>query len=252
MKNYSKKKRAFTLAEVLITLGIIGVVAALTIPTLISNYQKKVTVAKLKYAYSVLTGAFKMAEVDYGTDPAVWQGSSFNINDFNFLYSTYFKPYLETFNVNQGNICEYYKCASTYKNLAGLDMHQHAWSGSFYLKNGIFIHIHPYHCGFSCRKLGVSALMGGYCDILYIDVNGPEHGPNVLGKDVFEYMLAIGSTIYNSVLVPPCSGYTRDELLKKCSKDFDGAACGAVGGYSCCATLIMQDGWQIKDDYPWF
>ena len=35
------KKRAFTLAEVLITLGIIGVVAAMTIPTLISNYQKK-------------------------------------------------------------------------------------------------------------------------------------------------------------------------------------------------------------------
>ena len=64
MKNYNKRKRAFTLAEVLITLGIIGVVAALTIPTLISNYQKKVTVAKLKYAYSVLIGAFKMAEVD--------------------------------------------------------------------------------------------------------------------------------------------------------------------------------------------
>ena len=36
-----RKKRAFTLAEVLITLGIIGVVAALTIPTLINNYQTK-------------------------------------------------------------------------------------------------------------------------------------------------------------------------------------------------------------------
>ena len=35
------KRFAFTLAEVLITLGIIGVVAALTIPTLISNYQIK-------------------------------------------------------------------------------------------------------------------------------------------------------------------------------------------------------------------
>ena len=34
------KKRAFTLAEVLITLGIIGIVAALTMPTLIGNYQK--------------------------------------------------------------------------------------------------------------------------------------------------------------------------------------------------------------------
>ena len=34
-------KRAFTLAEVLITLGIIGVVAAITIPTLVANYNVK-------------------------------------------------------------------------------------------------------------------------------------------------------------------------------------------------------------------
>ena len=41
------KNRAFTLAEVLITLGIIGVVAAMTIPTLITYTQKKETIAKL-------------------------------------------------------------------------------------------------------------------------------------------------------------------------------------------------------------
>ncbi len=38
----TKQTSAFTLAEVLITLAIIGIVAALTIPTLISNYQKKI------------------------------------------------------------------------------------------------------------------------------------------------------------------------------------------------------------------
>lgn len=42
-----KKVFAFTLAEVLITLGIIGIVAAMTIPTLINNYQKKITVTRL-------------------------------------------------------------------------------------------------------------------------------------------------------------------------------------------------------------
>ncbi len=36
-------RKGFTLAEVLITLGIIGVVAAITIPSLITNYQKTVT-----------------------------------------------------------------------------------------------------------------------------------------------------------------------------------------------------------------
>ena len=55
-----KKKAAFTLAEVLITLGIIGVVAALTLPTLIANYQKKVYVNQLKKSVSVLSNGFKL------------------------------------------------------------------------------------------------------------------------------------------------------------------------------------------------
>ena len=44
----TKIKLAFTLAEVLITLGIIGIVAAMTIPTLLAKYQEKQTVTKLK------------------------------------------------------------------------------------------------------------------------------------------------------------------------------------------------------------
>ena len=43
-----KMQIAFTLSEVLITLGIIGIVAAMTLPALIGNYQKHVTVNKLK------------------------------------------------------------------------------------------------------------------------------------------------------------------------------------------------------------
>ena len=42
------KKSAFTLADVLILLGIIGVVAAMTMPTLLAKYQEKQTVTKLK------------------------------------------------------------------------------------------------------------------------------------------------------------------------------------------------------------
>ena len=47
-----KKKFAFTLAEVLITLSILGVVAAISIPNIIQQYQKRVTITKLKKAYS--------------------------------------------------------------------------------------------------------------------------------------------------------------------------------------------------------
>ena len=47
-------KKAFTLAEVLITLGIIGVVASMTLPAIIQKNNEKTTVSKLKKVYSVL------------------------------------------------------------------------------------------------------------------------------------------------------------------------------------------------------
>ncbi|PWL80398.1 hypothetical protein DBY21_01910 [Candidatus Gastranaerophilales bacterium] len=47
----------FTLAEVLITLGIIGIVAAMTLPSVIGKYQKKVTVERLKKVYTSLSQA---------------------------------------------------------------------------------------------------------------------------------------------------------------------------------------------------
>ena len=62
---YHNKNKAFTLAEVLITLGVIGIVAALTLPSLISNHQEKVKITKLKKAYSVLSSAYTMAKAKY-------------------------------------------------------------------------------------------------------------------------------------------------------------------------------------------
>lgn len=51
----SKMKLAFTLAEVLITLGIIGVVATITIPTLITNIQDKQFRVKFKESISIIS-----------------------------------------------------------------------------------------------------------------------------------------------------------------------------------------------------
>ena len=64
----SKGLQGFTLAEVLITLGIIGVVAALTLPALIQNYQKQVYVNALKKSVSTLENGFKMALAEDGVD----------------------------------------------------------------------------------------------------------------------------------------------------------------------------------------
>ena len=64
---HSPRRVAFTLAEVLITLGIIGVVAAMTLPTLISNYQAKQRVTQLKKVYSVLNQAYLRVKEKYGS-----------------------------------------------------------------------------------------------------------------------------------------------------------------------------------------
>ena len=61
---FSRKCTAFTLAEVLITLGIIGVVAAMTMPTLINNINNKANINKLKREYSLFQQAFQQIAAD--------------------------------------------------------------------------------------------------------------------------------------------------------------------------------------------
>ena len=65
------KKPGFTMAEVLITIGIIGLVAALTFPILIKQYNYKITETRLKKFYTTINQAVMLAEVKYG-DKTSW------------------------------------------------------------------------------------------------------------------------------------------------------------------------------------
>ena len=64
-------KKAFTLAEVLITLTIIGVIAALTIPTLMKKYDEAATVSKVKKMYTTIANAVRVWQVENGCDTDV-------------------------------------------------------------------------------------------------------------------------------------------------------------------------------------
>src|SRR5574344_267365 len=125
-----RNKEAFTLAEVLIVLGIIGVIAAMTIPTLIQNYQKNQTVTHLKATYTILYQALKSAEADYG-DMSTWD---FPTNDDNaqtvkFLH-TYMLPYLKTINIDD--------TTSSFTLINGVKVNCHCW-GPIHL----FIYLQP-------------------------------------------------------------------------------------------------------------
>mgnify|MGYP000358167703 FL=1 len=76
--HHSLRKTAFTLAEVLITLGIIGVVAAMTMPTLIESHNRQVVETRLEKFYSTINQAIVRAEVDFG-DRSDWYQDTNNI-----------------------------------------------------------------------------------------------------------------------------------------------------------------------------
>ena len=89
----TKIKFGFTLAEVLITLGIIGVVAAMTIPTLISKNQKRVIEAKLKEDYSIIQQVIKSNEGnDVDMSMLLQDGNTDSQKEW---FETYFAPYMK-------------------------------------------------------------------------------------------------------------------------------------------------------------
>ncbi len=75
-----RKYIGFTLAEVLITLGIIGIVASLTIPMLIQDYRNNVAETRLKKFYSTMNQAIALSINDNG-DVETWDYFNYEIRD---------------------------------------------------------------------------------------------------------------------------------------------------------------------------
>ena len=90
------KKCAFTLAEVLITLGIIGVVAAITIPSLVTSYQKHVVETKLARFNSTMNQTMRLSMADNG-DPDSWleRNHNYSYPETVEFMNTYFLPYMK-------------------------------------------------------------------------------------------------------------------------------------------------------------
>ncbi len=106
--SHPKRQCGFTLAEVLITLGIIGVVAAITIPTLMTNYKAHKLRTRYLKAYSIAQQAFRLMEGDdVSTDPSTYRV----LGDGKF-YKTYMKYFQAPFDcgywsdgINVSNLC---------------------------------------------------------------------------------------------------------------------------------------------------
>ncbi len=178
--HFSRKRAAFTLAEVLITLGIIGVVATMTIPVLINKYQEQVTVNKVKKFYSMINQALLMSIKDNGYIDE-WQYS--NVTEF----ADYLKPYLKIIKdcgTQSG-------CLSIGKKiyLSGNGTTQSYDSGNYYrmiLADNSYMWFRKSFNNNSC--IDSDGGWSNICGLIFIDINGNKK-PNTFGKDTFVFYI---------------------------------------------------------------
>ena len=186
---YRLKKCAFTLAEVLITLGIIGVVAAMTMPSLIQRHREKVIVSQLKKSYSTLQQAYLMTVNELGT-PDQWtlkddlQTDNDDVDDSNNLLY-YMKDYLKITKYCGGKALGCW--ANTY-SLKGSAFQSHESLNRYskaILADGesILTYVMSPDCSSS------NGAIHNICGFFRVDVNGPKQ-PNQMGKDVFSFYIA--------------------------------------------------------------
>lgn len=241
MQNYRLRK-GFTLAEVLITLGIIGIVAALTIPTLVSNYQKRVTATELKQAYSVFYQVLEHSEIDNGpinTWKIVENPSDSTSMQSSYLRKKYIEPYFK-------NI-KYVKYEDRAYNAAGATL------GSCVPNRDIDNSCTSRGWCFWLCKHPAQATSINNLNYLYllVDLNGIKK-PNRTGRDIFYFAInknkASGQALINGYVFGINKNSTESQLLDKCnSTDTDSWLNG-----SACTELIMRNNWKIPEkDYPW-
>ena len=194
--SHNIRRVAFTLAEVLITLGIIGVVAAMTIPSIISDYVEKRTVVRVKSAYSVVSQAVLSAVAENG-DVSNWCSSPMTDWDecTENIYKTlvpYFKsPILCTSSTDK-------RCGPiTYKNSTGGTSNV-TWISRILTNSEIIVTIEAYsgdkYSDEWCKATVAESMQGNSknffnsCGLVYVDINGSS-GPNEAGRDLFIFKL---------------------------------------------------------------
>lgn len=176
------EKKGFTLAEILITLSVIGVIAALTIPVLTKNFEEAQNKTRFKKVFSNISQAVQMI-------------LSENNGTLNGKFET--RNFHKTF-------CNYLKCTKTCENISSTDIRElgcwHAQGSSYYLnrtvedtgmQDGVVLQDGTL-IGFYDRSANDGDKLcdnesGDYnniCGWAYVDVNG-FRGPNTFGKDMF-------------------------------------------------------------------
>ncbi len=231
------QKCAFTLAEVLITLGIIGTVAAITMPVINQKIREMQTVNRLKQSYSILSQAYERAVQDYGT-PDNWDLANSEDKTSSDKLMEKFQPYLKTTKICKSSETGCLKNV----NYVGLDGKQNAGNldsnnnSKARLANGTIIMPWVWDANCSLTE-GTSIQMKNVCGNIMVDVNGTKE-PNQYGVDTFFIYITKYGLVPHGVAADT-SGYS----FKINCKD---KSIGYVSGWSTngmgCAGWVIYNG----------
>lgn len=237
---FFQKKFGFTLAEVIVTLGIIGVVAAMALPQLNTAYQKHKIEAQLKYTYSTILQGIKMAQAQTGDSSLnTWDYENADVNGYSYEVSkdTFDEIFLPVFKGavlypknKQFNI---YSADGSTK----LNIHQQ-YIAYFTLANG--------------NVLGF-AKAGNYDGYIFTVILNPEKQKLIVGKDVFAMTFwadrITGDIAYKSLASVQYSENTRMKFIELCGSNTSFPAY-STSPPDFCTTLIIKNGFKIPNDYP--
>lgn len=224
----TKQQSAFTLAEVLITLGIIGVVAALTIPILISNYRKRQLETQIKATYSTIQQTIRFADYEGVSYDTVKDGSDDAIKEwFDSLLGKHLKVEQLCINRNPKG------CWHQVKTLAGATYGDSEGIGTniigFTIAKGASVTIDAYNANDMKNRYGIDTNESGL--VFFFDANGKTK-PNILGKDV--YIMAWTA----KGLVPAGSSKTKAQIEANCYS----------GTGEWCLNDVLSKGFVISDN----
>lgn len=228
---------AFTLAEVLITLAIIGVVAAMTIPTLMKNSETVERVSTLKEMFSTLTQASSSAINDNGT-PDQWnliaQDSLEGATNVLKMISPYIK--ITKICAAEDKSCtpnEIYKAenGAEYNYLSGNN------SIAALLNNGTIIAVQIWETNCEWDWGGANANLKNVCAQLTVDVNGFKK-PNTFGKDTFLFLLT-KKGIYPNGLPDQTGGLS---FTNSCADNTLGYIAGTGANGMGCTAWVLYNG----------
>ena len=208
-------KSAFSFAEILVTLMIIGVIAAMTIPALRKDSMNKTIATNLKKIYSEMNQATSLALANNSTNRMYRTGL---LDDAAIFENEFIKKY---FNVAQE--CEEGSADNCFGSSEILD----DTNKTYILTSGIAIQF-QYQTSYNTKDFNMNII---------VDVNGPK-SPNKAGTDQFiMQMNGLGQTYLGSMLSTETSKSNYDN---NCASDDDYTMAWA------CAAKIQLDGWEIK------